>query len=459
MSLTPICRDSGTVPTRWVRSTFAAGMLLLALAGSAMAREVFPFPLTSRVLDNGLTVVMVPFDSPGIVAYYTIVRAGSRNEVEPGKSGFAHFFEHMMFRGTDRYSGPEFGALFRRLGSDPNAYTSDDVTVYHALIGRDGIEAVIDAESDRFMNLKYSESDFKQEAKAVLGEYNKNYSDPENKLYEKVRDTAFTTHTYRHTTMGFLDDIRAMPDQYAYSLEFFRHFYTPSNCVVLVVGDIDPEHTFQLVKKYYGAWAVPPFEPDIPAEPAQKEQRSAHIDWQNPTLPYVAVAFKIPAFSARTRDSATLDVLAAVLFDETSPLYQALVIQEQKVDELSVYAPSRRDPGLFLVLARVKDQADVAMIRDRIYQTAGEASRSAVDAEKLAAVKSNIRYSFAMSLDTARSVAGHLTRYIGLTGDPSSINEMYQRYDEVTPDDLKRVAAAYLTRPRSTEVTLSGGAQ
>ena len=118
-----------------------------------MAKDVFPFPATTRTLDNGLRVVMVPFDSPGIVAYYTIVRAGSRNEPEAGHSGFAHFFEHMMFRGTDRYSGDAFNAVYRKLGSDPNAYTSDDVTVYHALVPKDGLEQAIDVESDRFMHL------------------------------------------------------------------------------------------------------------------------------------------------------------------------------------------------------------------------------------------------------------------------------------------------------------------
>jgi zinc protease len=424
-----------------------------------MAQDVFPYAPTIRTLDNGLRVVMVPFDSPGIVAYYTIVRAGSRNEVEAGKSGFAHFFEHMMFRGTDRFSNVEYNALFRDLGSDVNAYTSDDVTVYHAIFGSDGLERVIDVESDRFMNLKYSESDFKQEAKAVLGEYNKNYSNPENKLYERIRETAFSAHTYKHTTMGFLDDIKDMPNQYDYSLQFFQRFYTPSNCVVLVVGDIDVEETFALVGKYYGAWQVPPYQPQIPEEPEQKETRSSHIDWDNPTLPYVAVAFKIPAFSEKTRASAALDILAELLYESTSPLHQALVIEEQKVDELSVYTPSRRDAGLLLVYARVKDPAHLDEVRDRIYRAAEEAAAEPADAARLAAVKSNIRYSFAMSLDTARSVARHLTFFIGLTGDPSSINDMYRRYDEVTQADLQDAAARYLTRPRSTVVTLTGGSK
>jgi zinc protease len=402
---------------------------------------------------------MVPFDSPGIVAYYTIVRAGSRNEVEPGKSGFAHFFEHMMFRGTERYSNVQYNALFRDLGSDVNAYTSDDVTVYHALFGSDGLEAVIDVESDRFMNLKYSESDFKQEAKAVLGEYNKNYSNPENKLYERVRETAYNTHTYQHTTIGFLNDIQNMPNQYPYSLEFFQRYYNPNNCVILVVGDIDVTRTYQLIEQYYGDWKVAPYKPDIPAEPEQKEPRSSHIDWENPTLPYVAVAFKIPAFSVKTTVSAAIDILSELLYESTSPLYQALVIDEQKVEELNVYVPSRRDAGIFLVYAQVKDPADMDEVRDRIYQAAADAAVKPADKKRLDAVKSNMRYSFAMSLDTARSVARHLTFFIGLTGDPSSINEMYRRYDEVSQADLQKAAATYLTRSRSTVVTLTGGSK
>ena len=460
MNLTVTCPNLLTTSRASVRAAFVAAAAIVALGQNPVeAKDVFPYPSTVRALDNGLKVVLVPFDSPGIVAYYTIVRAGSRNEVEPGKSGFAHFFEHMMFRGTDRYSTAAYNAVFRDLGSDANAYTSDDVTVYHALFGKDGIERVIDLESDRFMNLKYSESDFKQESKAVLGEYNKNYSDPENKLYEKVRETAFDTHTYKHTTIGFLADIKDMPNQYPYSLEFFRRYYTPSNCVVLVVGDIDVDATFKLIQKYYGPWKVPPYTPKIPAEPVQTAERHDKIAWENATLPHVAVAFKIPAFDAKTRDSAALDILFDLVFGETSPLYQDLVIREQKVEELYAYGPFRRDPGIVIVFTKVKDVSSVDDVRERIFKAVEDAAKTPVDAGRLAATKSNIRYSFAMSLDTARSVAGHLTSFIGLTGDPSTINDMYRRYDEVTQDDVKRVAATYLTRARSTEVTLIGGAQ
>ena len=128
--------------------------------------KVFPFPVHVTVLDNGLRIVAVPFDSPGLVACWTVVRAGSRNEIEPGRSGFAHFFEHMMFRGTEAYPKEKYNAILKELGADHNAFTTDDYTAYHVLAPASGLETILTIESDRFRNLKYTVEDFKKEAGA-----------------------------------------------------------------------------------------------------------------------------------------------------------------------------------------------------------------------------------------------------------------------------------------------------
>src|SRR4051794_22878933 len=232
-----------------------AWMLMLAaltLTGSAKAAApVFPYPLRQTVLDNGLTVISVPFESPGLVAYYTVVRTGSRNEVEPGKSGFAHFFEHMMFRGTDKYSQEAYNAVIKEIGADSNAYTSDDLTVYHILAGKQALPRIVEIEADRFQNLKYSEPDFQKEARAVLGEYNKGASNPFQKMFEALFDHAFTRHTYKHTTIGFLKDIEAMPQQFAYSRQFFDRYYRPDNVTLIAVGDVDTEALWKLIDQRY----------------------------------------------------------------------------------------------------------------------------------------------------------------------------------------------------------------
>ena len=134
-------------------------MLLWTLSagvGAQTPEKIFPFPVSVFQLDNGLQVVGVDYDSPGIVAYYTVVRTGSRNEVEPGFSGYAHFFEHMMFRGTERYPTDVYNDVIKRLGADSNAFTTDDWTTYHTVASADALETIMDVESDRFLNLSYS---------------------------------------------------------------------------------------------------------------------------------------------------------------------------------------------------------------------------------------------------------------------------------------------------------------
>jgi zinc protease len=429
---------------------------LLLGSGRARAKDIFPYPVHTRTLENGLKVVMIPFDSPGIIAYYTIVRTGSRNEIEPGKSGFAHFFEHMMFRGTEKFSSEAYNELFKELGSDANAFTTDDYTCYHALFGKEGLEKVIEAEADRFQNLKYSVSDFKQESKAVLGEYYKNYSNPFSKIYEKVRDTAFEAHTYKHTTMGFLEDIQDMPNQYEYSLKFYDRWYRPNNVIILVVGDIDVDETFELIKKYNGDWRPKEYNPEFPVEPEQTEFKSAHIDWENETLPYLTLAYHMPAFDPSKKDNAGLDILAQLLFGSNSPLYQKLVIEDQSVEYLSAYVPDHRDPFLFMIFSRIKSEDKIEEVEKAIFAAVEEAATKPVDDDRLEAIKSRIRYSFAMSLDTAASVAYNMAGYLELTGDPDSVNELYRRYDEITPKDLIALAKKYLRKTNCTEVTLTG---
>ena len=142
--------------------------LPLAAALPASAEPIFPFPVHRATLDNGLQVIVVPYASPGVVAYYTVVRTGSRDEVEPGHSGFAHFFEHMMFRGTEKYPEAEYGRMVTRMGADANAFTSDDLTAYHLSIAAEDLGTVMEIESDRFRNLAYTEEAFRTEAKAAI---------------------------------------------------------------------------------------------------------------------------------------------------------------------------------------------------------------------------------------------------------------------------------------------------
>jgi zinc protease len=163
----------------------------IAISASALATElpenkILPYPIYQKKLPNGLNVVTVPFDSPGLAAFYIVVRVGSRDEVESGKTGFAHFFEHMMFRGTEKYPKDLYGEVLKSTGASANANTDDDRTVYHMTGSSSSLETMFELEADRFMKLKYSVQDFKTEAGAVKGEYTKNSASPYYQLNEKI---------------------------------------------------------------------------------------------------------------------------------------------------------------------------------------------------------------------------------------------------------------------------------
>ncbi len=427
------------------------------VAAAGPAGKAFPWKYDQHDFPNGLRLVTVPTDFPNVVALYIVVAAGSRNEVEPGKSGFAHLFEHMMFRGTEKYPPERYEAVLKQAGAASNAYTTDDRTVYHTTFSKEDFEEILAMEADRFQNLKYTETVFRTEALAVLGEYNKNSQFPIRKIFEVLRDTAFDVHPYKHTTMGFLEDIQDMPNEYDYSLKFFDRWYRPEYTTIVVVGDVAPDAVRALVKKYWGGWRRGGYQARIPQEPPQKEPRSKHIDWPSPTLPWIAVAFKGAAYSDTEPDQVTLDIIGFLGFSENSDLYKKLLVREQKVDVFLVDNPDRVDPQLFTVIARVKKEDDVAYVRDQILAKCREFREKPVDKQKLEAVKRHLRYSFALSLDNSEAIASTLAAYIGLRRSPETINKLYALYDKVTPEDIQRVARKYFQESRRTIVTLSGG--
>ena len=436
-----------------VAATFVGGAA--SRAAGQDDREVFPFPVTTFELGNGLRVVGVDYDSPGIVAYYTVVRTGSRNEVEPGFSGYAHFFEHMMFRGTEKYPTEAYNAVVKRIGADSNAFTTSDWTAYYIVASSGALETIMDLESDRFQRLRYSEDDFRTEAGAILGEYNLNFSNPVSLLRERLYDLAYTTHPYKHTTIGLLDDIRDMPNHYDYSLQFYDRYYRPENCFVVVVGDFDEAELERLARRYYGEWSRGDFAPGIPAEPPQAEARAARVTWPNPTLPFLMMGYHAPAFADQRIDMPALDVLSQILFSETSPLFRKLYLEEQVVDVLQGGALDSRDAPLFTIIARITDPERIEYVRDAVIAEIERLKTEPVDTETLAATKSHMRYAFAMGLDNPGGIARTLGHYLQLTGDPDTVNRVYALYDAVTPDDVRAVANAYFAETNRSVVILT----
>lgn len=429
-------------------------------AATASASDgVFNMPYLMRDLDNGLRVIVVKTPYPDVVSLQIPVQTGSRNEIEPGKSGFAHFFEHMMFRGTENFSNEEYGEILKNAGADQNAYTTDDYTNYHINFTKADLDTVLELEADRFMNLAYSEEDFRTEAQAVKGEYLKNYANPVQKMFERIRDMAYSQHTYKHTTMGFLRDIEQMPDQLAYSREFFDRWYRPEKAAVIVVGDVDPETTFEKVRTYFGPWERGNYDVEIPLDPPQTAARYDHVQWDGPTQPWLLIAYHGPAMETSSHDYPALDIASNLYFGSTSDVYKKVVNQDQTADQFFSYLPNSKDPGLIYFGARLTDIDNAESVITDIMNTVVRMRTEKVDAQKLIDTKSSLKYGFAGAMDNSGAIASTLASFVHFDRDPEIINRLYARYDELTPEHLIEAANRYLVDSNRVSLSLSNEAE
>lgn len=427
-------------------SVMAAGLMAVC----SMSAAILPYPVQRTTLDNGLKVLLIPMPSDGLVAYWSVIRTGSRDEVEPGVTGFAHFFEHMMFRGTEKNPAQQYNALVASMGAHQNAYTSDDLTAYHISFTKGDLAKVIELESDRFQHLSYAEPEFKTEAGAVYGEFRKGRTSPYFVLEEAVQNTAFDQHTYKHTTIGFEDDIKRMPEQYQYSKTFFQRFYRPDNNILLVVGDFDPAATLEAIRKNYGDWKPGYQAPKVTPEPAQTAQRRVDVPFDGETLPILSINFKSDAFNPLDPVQVAGTMIEELAFGGTSDLYRKLVLREQRVQSLGAQFNPNRDPGLWNVYTVVKDPADVRAVEGEIWSCLAQLRAQEVPAARLDAVRLRIRNAFLSAFTSPDRVAGLLARYIALTGDITCVDDYLATVAKVTPADVQKAAQRYLVPEKST---------
>jgi len=432
--------------------------LLLFFPQLIQSSKIFPYDYKMEELENGMKIVSIPLPNPNIISYYTVVRSGSRNEIEPGKSGFAHFFEHMMFKGTKKVPRESYDDFLTKLGAGTNGYTTDDYTCYFIVFsGRENLEKVVAIEADRFITLYYDEEMIKTEAPVIEGEYYASVSSPDRRVSELLRDTAFQKHSYKHTTLGYLKDIQDMPNQFEYSQLYKSRFYAPDNTILLVVGDFDHAELMGYVKRYYSSWQRSNYVLQAAEEPPQAQAKRAHYPWTTKTLARLAIGFHGPAYSDEKINKASLNLLAEIAFSPSSSLYQKLVIEEQKCLTLNANFSDHRDPYLLVLSSIIKKDEDLPYVENEILNELERLKTEPVGEEILADVKSNLKYSLAHAMGTTDGVAGELAFYINLATDPATLNRLFDLYEKITPVDIQEMAKKYFKKENSTVVTLTGG--
>lgn len=449
------------------KAIFAAVILLTLLVNSTQAAKsdktrsnILTLPHREVVLTNGLRVFMVKYPSPGVVSYQLPVRAGSRNEIEKGKTGFAHFFEHLMFKGTKTRTAEEFGALYTKLGNENNAWTWFDMTNYHGVVASVYLPQILDAEADRFRNLQFTEAALRTEAGAVLGEYNKSISDPEFLLEEKLLETAFQKHPYGHTTMGYKQDVINLTERYKDVWPFFKRYYRPSNVSVVLVGDIDFDKSLRLINEKFGKWRNPIIGMvAIPQEPAQTAARQARVKLDKPTQTRISVAYKVPAFSTEQTDGASLQLIAEMHFSVTSEFQKEFRFEKKWLDSVSANPTESIDPGLWTIGLRLTEagEAHVEELTKAVDKTVTQIRETLPQAARLAATKKRFKSSAVTSwFGSPEQLAGRIAWYTNFEPDLAVINRLFDRLAEVKPQTIKDFATENLIDARKTTVILRG---
>jgi zinc protease len=442
---------------------------ILCLGGALAADETPLLPPSLRIerLGNGLTVVAAPAPTPGLVAVQTWMDVGARDEVEPGMTGFAHFFEHLMFHGSEALPRDVREKQLLALAVDENAWTDEDRTVYVSRAPAASLGPLLKVEADRFADLSLTADGVRREAGAVYGEFRKGLASPDNRIYELLRDTAFDTSTYGHPVIGLEEDIAGMPDGLDRAVAFHRTFYRPERAVLVVTGDIDPAAVVDMARRTHGGWQGHPdasAAPERPEEPPQEGARVASEVWADgPVNPRVAVGWRVPAFVPGDADGAALVLLSELLSGPSARLRRRLVEEEALAWWVWVPEATSRSDGLLEIYVEGREGVDPARIEAVIaeeiaalgapHAATRDAGRDPV-AEVVSRAAAKARRAALLELDSAAAWASAIGEMTLLRGEPRDLEQHVDALGAVGAADVRRVVGAYLVPETRTTVHL-----
>ena len=438
-------------------SWVAGGCLLwsLAVAGVA-ATPAKPAPATrvpgadhvhATTLANGMKVIVwTDRDIPN-VALYNWVRVGSRNEV-PGITGLAHFFEHMMFNGTSKRQPGEFDRQMEAQGGSNNAFTSDNVTVYQDWVPRSALDLVFDLEADRLANLSFDPKVIESERGVVYSERRLRTEDSnEGFLFEQVQATAFVAHPYQFPTIGWPADIQGWKIEDLQS--FFKTYYAPNNCTLILVGDVSAEEGFALAKRYLEPiprQAPPP--PVRTVEPEQLGEKRVYVG-RNALTPLMYLAYKSPA--ANDPQGPAINLLVSILTEGDSSRLHRLLVEEKKLAiEVGGSFQEGFDPGLTWLTLTLPEGADVAAVEKVLDEALAQVVSQGVTDAELARAKNLYASTFWKQLATINGKASLLGSFEVFEGDYQKLFDSPATYEKVTREDVQKAAALVFQKNHRT---------
>jgi len=440
-----------------LKASFAGLALLFSLVAStttaALAQATEVQRPASFTLTNGLQIVVIPDHRTPVVTHMIWYKVGSADET-PGKSGLAHFLEHLMFKGTERFPAGQFSQTVIRIGGQENAFTSTDYTGYFQRVPRDKLATLMEFEADRMTGLTLKDENVLPERDVVLEEYNMRVANsPDARLSEQIMAALYLNHPYGRPVIGWRHEIEKLNREDA--LAFYKRFYAPNNATVVVAGDVEPEEVLKLAEKTYGAQARQPSigGPRIrPQEPPPISPRTVTLADPRVEQPSVRRYYLVPStVTAAAGEATALEVLAQILGQgSNSYLYRSLVVDKQlAISAGAWYQGSSLDDTQFGVSAVPKPGVGFPEIEDAIEKVIAEVALNGVRAEDLERVKTQLISEAIYARDNqstmARWFGGALT--IGLTID--QIISWPERVRGVTAEQVRDAAKTWLDKKRS----------
>ncbi|MDE5458958.1 insulinase family protein [Bradyrhizobium sp. CSA112] len=407
----------------------------------------------SFTLDNGLQVVVIPDHRTPVVTQMIWYKLGSADET-PGKSGLAHFLEHLMFKGTAKHPAGEFSQTVRRVGGNQNAFTSVDTTGYIQRVPREQLPAMMEFEADRMTGLILKDENVLPERDVVLEEYNMRVAnEPDERLTEQIMAALYLNHPYGRPVIGWHQEIEKLDREDA--LAFYKRFYAPNNAILVIAGDVDVKDIRPLVEKNFGpipAQHAIPEKRIRPQEPMPAAPRTVTLSDPRVEQPGLRRYYLVPAAAtAATGESPTLDVLAQLMGGgANSYLYRALVIDRGlAISADAGYDGTALDPSQFSILVTPKPGVEFAPIEEAIDKVIADLAQNTARAEDLERVKTQLIAEAIYAQDNqatlARWYGGALTT--GLSID--DIRSWPDRIRAVTAEQVRDAAAKWLDKKRS----------
>jgi len=428
---------------RILRPLALTACLLLTAGLSAAPTPPQPASIefTKETLPNGLDVIYAPLHQAPVIHVRVLYHVGSRDE-RPDRQGFAHMFEHMMFRGSAHVAPEQHMKLVSMVGGHCNAFTSFDQTVYVNTLPSNQLEMVLYLEADRMASFKVSEDIYKTERKVVAQEWSLGQNRPYGTMFEDFFKSAYTTHSYRWTPIGNMQHLQAAPVNELQ--DFFNTYYLPNNALLVIAGDFKTADAQGLVRKYF-AWIPrgPQVQRNIPAEPAQTEPRHVVIPQRVPQSA-VMIGYHLPPI--RSDEHYPLEVLGTILGDGRSSRLDRLLVNCAAPQCMNVSAgdSALEDSGIFIVRATVLNGHSAQEVEKQLADAVASVCANGVTSDELQKARTQIRLGIIRDRETANDLATQLGQETLFGGDSNRVNTELGKIEAITTADIQAVARKYL---------------